>query len=232
MDGIEQALGEWKQSLLSKIELAALYSRSPAAHKWKAPFRSLRLRESVAWRAHDLLFQAHTLHNTGHTLGSRILIRSAIETIALLIYLNQLTKSVVAGTENFHLFSQKTSRLLLGSKDKSTKHDSINVLTVLNKADEKYPGVMDMYANLSESAHPNFEGICFGYSLVDHENHTTTFLNNWVEMYGERHVPLMRLCILTFSSEYNEEWSTQFENLEKWILANDARLEATKDDPL
>jgi len=232
MDGIELALGEWKRSLLGKVELAALYSRSPAAHKWKAPFRSLMLRESVAWRAHDLLFQAHTLHNAGHILGSRILIRSAVETIALLIYLNQLTKSVLAGTENFHLFSQKTSKLLLGSKDKSTKHESINILTVLKKADEKYPGLMDMYANLSESAHPNFEGICFGYSRVDHENHVTTFSNNWVAMYAERHVPLMQLCILTFSSEYNDEWSTQFQSLEEWIVTNDSRLEATKDDPL
>lgn len=228
MDNIEQALGEWKRALLSKVELAALYSRSPAAHKWKAPFRSLMLRESVAWRAHDLLFQAHALHNAGHTLGSRILIRSAVETIALLIYLNQLTKNVLTGSEDFHLFSQKTSRLLLGSKDKSTKHEAINILTVLKKADERYPGVLDMYANLSESAHPNYEGICFGYSRVDHEKYTTTFSNNWAAMYAEKHVPLMQLCILTFSSEYNEEWSTHFRQLEEWIVANDARLEASR----
>lgn len=232
MDDIEQALDSWKGSLLSRIELAALYSRSPVAHKWKAPFRSLMLRESVAWRAHDLLAQAHALHKAGHTLGSRILIRSAVETIALLIYLNQLTKDVVAGSENFHLFSEKTSRLLLGSKDKSTKHESINILTVLKRADQKYPGVMDMYANLSESAHPNFEGICFGYSRVDHEKYETNFSNNWVSMYAEKHVPLMQLCILTFTSEYNDEWSTQFQNLEDWIVANDAALEASKNDPV
>ncbi|MGH9813631.1 MAG: hypothetical protein ACRD4T_10905, partial [Candidatus Acidiferrales bacterium] len=99
MDDIERALGEWKESLLKKLELAGLYARNPAAHKWKAPFRSLVLRESVAWRAQDLLAQAHLLHLSGHTLGSRILIRSALETIAILIYLNQLVKSVLAGSE-------------------------------------------------------------------------------------------------------------------------------------
>ena len=125
-----------------------------------------------------------------------------------------------------------TSRLLLGSKDKSTKHESINILTVLKRADQKYPGVMDMYANLSESAHPNFEGICFGYSRVDHEKYETNFSNNWVSMYAEKHVPLMQLCILTFTSEYNDEWSTQFQNLEDWIVANDAALEASKNDPV
>lgn len=124
MNNIEQALDEWKQSLLSKLEHAGLYARNPTTHKWKALFRSLVLRESVAWRAHDLLVQAHALHNAGHTLGSRILIRSALETLAVLNYLNQMTARVLAGSEGFHQFSLKTSRLLLGSKDKTTKHEA------------------------------------------------------------------------------------------------------------
>ena len=232
MDDIERALAEWKASLLDKLEAGALYARSPIAHKWKAPFRSLVLRESVAWRTHDLLLQAHALHLGGHTLGSRILIRSAVETLAVLIYLNQMTKNVLSGSEGFHQFSLKTSRLLLGSKDKTTKHDAINILTVLTKADEKYPGLMDLYDNLSESAHPNFEGMCFGYSRVDHEHYVTIFSNNWVAMYANRHVLAMQLCIATFSHEYNEEWTPQAKQLEEWIVVNDAKLEATKDDPL
>lgn len=55
---VEQALASWKASLDPKLELGGLYARNPTAHKWKAPFRSLMLRETVFWRLQDLLAQS------------------------------------------------------------------------------------------------------------------------------------------------------------------------------
>ena len=133
MFNIEQTLNHWKNSLPQNVAHGGLFSRNPIAHKWKSPLRSFMLREAVFWRIHDLLSQAHLLHKSGHTLGSRILLRSGLETLAILIYLNQLTQNVVAGTEDFHEFSLKTSKLLLGSRNKSTKHKSINIMSVLEK---------------------------------------------------------------------------------------------------
>lgn len=230
MSEIEQTLSNWKGSLCENVALAGVFARNPTAYKWKAPYRSLILREAIFWRTHDLLAQAHTLFEAGHVLGSRILIRSAIESIATLIYLNQLTEKVLAGTLNFHKFSDKTSELLLGSRDESTKHKAINILSVLEQCEKKYPGITDVYNTLSESAHPNFEGACFGYSRVDHEKDETNFSNFWASMWADRHHSLMKLCMMVFESEYNDEWASQIEKLETWVAANDAILEATKNE--
>lgn len=128
---IEQLLAHWKTSLDPKLDLAGLYARNSIAHKWKAPFRSLMLRETVFWRLQDLLAQSLVLFQASHMLGARILLRSSFETLAILIYLNQLTAKVLGRTLNFHAFSDKTSQLLLGSKDQSTAHAAINIVTVL-----------------------------------------------------------------------------------------------------
>ena len=225
---IEETLAHWQESLCPKAKVGGLFARSPIAHKWKAPFRSLVLRETVFWRTHDLLAQSFELHLARRTLGARILLRSAFETVATLIYLNQTTAAVVDGTQNFHSFSHKTSRLLLGSRDKSTKHEAINIASVLEKCEKTHPGIADLYAILSESAHPNFEGMCFGYSRIDHDNHVAKFSNNMSSMYEDKIVSAMELCMIVFDHAYNIEWPHQFERLETWLAANDEILEATK----
>jgi hypothetical protein len=223
-------LQQWKESQCAQVSVGGLFSRNPVAHKWKAPFRSLILRECVSWRAQDLLAQAQLLHESGHTLGSRILIRSALETLAILIHLNQLTQRVLDGTLDFHVFDQKTRELLLGSRDGSTSHTSINIVTVLSHCEKKYEGISGIYAILSECAHPNYEGVCVGYSKINRDDYETDFSNRWSELWSVRHEPLMDLVCSVFESEYNDVWSDAFEKLEKWVEANDARLEATKND--
>lgn len=228
INNVEQVLSNWQDSLPAKIELGGLYSRNPTAHKWKATFRSLVLRESVFWRLQDLLTQSYALHQQGHALGARILLRSGIETVATLVYLNQLTANVLDGTLNFHTFSETTAILLLGSRNGVTRHAARSILTVLEKCDKRYPGLKNLYDDLSESAHPNFEGTCMGYSTVDRDNYVTNFSNRWAKMYADRHVELMQKCIELFEAEYNEVWKVQMEQLEAWMEANDSMLEATK----
>lgn len=228
MHPMAQALNALESTLCQRVEIGGLISRNAVAHKWKAPFRSLALREGVAWRTQDLLAQSLLLHESQNVLGARILLRSAIETVAILIYLNQLTRKVLNGALNFHEYSTKTSTLLLGSRDKSTDHAAINITTVLQKCNSRYPGIEELYATLSESAHPNYEGVCIGYSKVDRTNYVTTFSNRWAEMYGNNHVDLIALCLEVFVVEYNDEWSDSFERLEAWITKNDDGLEATK----
>src|SRR5262245_61050845 len=117
---IEQTLARLKASLLPSFEIGGLITRNATAHKWKATTWSLLLREAVFWRLDDLLRQSHVLHKQGHALGALILLRSALETLATLIYLNQLTASVLDGSLNFHEFGKKTRVLLLGSRNEST----------------------------------------------------------------------------------------------------------------
>ena len=176
--------------------------------------------------------RSYELHKQGHLLGARILLRCGFETLATLIYLNQLIHRVMNGRMNFHVFCDKTNRLLAGSRNGTTKHKSINIVTVLEKCEKSYPGLVKFYADLSESAHPNFEGLCFGYSKVDHNEYETNFSNRWCELYGERHLDVMELCMESFHVEYNDVWPDLIGKFENWVEVNNTILEATKNDPL
>lgn len=228
MNVVGQALENWKKSLPTAIPLAGLVSISPVAYKWKALYRARVLREVVFWRLHDLLEQSLALHQKKYGLGARVLLRSGLETLAMLIYLNQIKSSVIEGSLNFHDFSDKTATLLLGSRNQSTKHAALSIITILAKCEKKYPGIQSLYGNLCEAAHPNHEGMCFGYSTIDFEQHITNFLNKWTDMYADQHLRSMELCIKIFEHEYNEISISETRRLEKWIEENDAELEATK----
>lgn len=228
MDAIEQNLASWQASLVSAIPLGGLQARNSTVYKWKAPFRSWILREAVFWRLQDLCAQSYALHQQGHGLGARILLRSAFETLAMLIYLNQITQQLLDGKLPFSDFSQKTITLLLGSKDKSTSHTSLNIMTVLEKCNKRYPGLAELYGMMSESAHPNYEGLLLGYSKSDRNEGETKFSNRNMENYGPRHPFLMETCMGTFDFEYNTVWTDLIEKLETWIEENDTALEASK----
>jgi len=231
MSDIAVALSAMESSLCSQIDLGGLFTRNPIAHKWKAPWRTLLLRESVAWRLHDLLNQSNLLTRQDHLLGARILLRSAFETLAVLIYLNRSLRSVVAGRLDFHEFSTTTSKLLFGSRNKTTRYDQVNILTVIKSSDKSYPGLYKLYEDLSESAHPNCDGMLRGYSTSDPRNHVTNFENKWVKRFGESNEDGILACLSVFIDEYDKESIDAFEALENWITVNDQQLEATKPTP-
>ncbi|WP_209089269.1 hypothetical protein [Agrobacterium tumefaciens] len=229
MDAIEQNLINWKASLSSNIPVGGLLSRNSIVYKWKAAFRVWMLREAVFWRFTDLMTQSYELHRNGNGLGARILLRSGFETLATLIYLNQLMQDVLEQKLNFHTFAEKTAVLLLGSRNNGDLPYSLNIVTVLDKCDKRYPGIMSQYADLSESSHPSYQGLCMGYSKIDHDEFEIHFSNRWIEIFGNRHLGSMELCMETFHHEYDHVWPDLVEKLERWIEANDKELEATKD---
>jgi len=230
MDNIETELNNWRASHVANIPIGGLISRNPIAYKWKAPFRCWLLRETAFWRVTDLLTQSYTLHQQGHGLGARILLRSGLETLALLIYLNHNMRAVLEKRLNFHEFGHLTIRLVAGSKDKPRLASAVNVITMLDKGDKRYPGLRGIYDSLSESAHPNFEGMMWGYSKVNHDEYETDFSNRWMEIYGGKHSDSMELCMTTFVHEYEDVWVELMEKLETWLVTNDTMLESTRDD--
>lgn len=88
---------------------------------------------------------------------------------------------------------------------------------------------MGSYKGLSESAHPNWEGVCLGYSTIDSENYTTNFGNCWVENFGNAQGAIVEIIMRIFEAEYNDIWPKNFAELENWIQENDKALEASKD---
>lgn len=225
---VEEAIARLKASLLPSFDIGGLFSRNNVAHKWKATYRSLLLREAVFWRLEDLLQQSYALHRQGHALGALILLRSALETLSTLIYLNQLTGSVLDGSLNFHEYGKKTVVLLLGSRNEMTTYKAINIQTVLEKCSKRYDFIEKFYADLSECAHPNHEGLIMGYSRPNKENFIENFANQWAGMYSKTHEERMSVVIMMFEHEYNEVWTRQFSALEQWLVDNDVELEATK----
>ena len=228
MMDVEATLDAWGKSLCPEIAVGSLLKRSDVAQKWKAMFRSITLRETLLYRAHDLLTQSLKLHQQTHTLGARILLRSAFETAAVLVYLNQMTEKVLNGELDFHEFNAKSVRLLAGSKDGSTEIENVNIMTCLQHANKRYDNILELFEVLSETAHPSFEGMMRGYVTIDHEEMVASFSNCWHERYGENHLPMMEACMVTLDYEYNTLWPELYENLEKWLEANDETLEATK----
>lgn len=225
---IEQALQEWQSSLCAEVSVGGLYKRNPVVHKWKVTYRSLVVRELASWRLLDLLRQAFDLEKARHVLGARIILRSAVETLALLIFSNQKMETIVATGKGFHEFSNTTSRLLLGSKNKTTGVEAINILTVLDRCDRRYEGIRRLYDDLSETAHPNWQGICAGYSVHDNNEFETRFENRWSEIHGESQHGIILLLMEIFEHEYNEKWPENFDNFETWIQENDDMLESSK----
>lgn len=227
-ENAEKVLISWRSSRCEQIELAGLISRNPTAHKWKATYRSLVLRELVYWRLEDLLTQTVILWKLEHYLGSLIILRSAIETLSILIYINLKIEAVLSGEEQFFKFDKLTSSIMLGSKNQSTKFESINIMSVLELSNKKYPGLLNFYSNLSESAHPNYQGVCGGYSDINEEKFITKFSNQQDKEQQEK-IPLgIELCMRTFECEYNVVWCKNFKDLEDWLKINDAHLENTK----
>jgi hypothetical protein len=225
---LDKTVEEWRKSLCPRIELARLIARNPTAHKWKATYRSIVLRELVCWRITDLMAQVSALQGQGHILGAVILVRSAMETLAILIYLNRKTDAVFEDPKQFFELCAATSKLMLGSKNQTTKFEAPNILTVLGHCDKKYPGFAKIYGYLSESTHPNYDGVCSGYSTIDEESYVTEFGNHWAEKYRDNLPLAIDLCVTTFQNEYNEEWPPRFDKLEKWLVDNDEWLEANK----
>ena len=228
ISSIQDTLATWKQSLVTQIPIGGLHTRNPIAYKWKAPFRAWLLREGTFWRTQDLLSQSLDLHRQGNELGARILLRSGFESVATLIFLNQSLKQVLDGVLNFQTFGERTSKMLLGSKNNKSGPETINIISVLEKCEKKYPGILTLYGQLSESAHPSYESLCVGYSQIDFDEDEVNFSNRWYTFFGESHVNLMELCMSTFHQEYDVVWPELILQLESWIVTNDSNLEATK----
>jgi len=225
MSGVEETIRLWKGLLVPEVKFDCLYSKYPIVHNWRCAHRVLVVRELVFWRVTDLLEQAHLLHLKEHGLGTRILLRSVIETIVVLVYINQKMNAVVSGKLDFHEFSNISSKLLLGSKNGMTDLSAVNIMTVLKHCERKYRGISKIYNELCESAHPNFEGICQGYSEIVPEISITKFGNYWHEACGSKHDNLFYVLIKLFELE-NSEFPNLFKILERWIIDNNEKLQA------
>jgi len=228
LDQQKEVIASYQSGLADEIDAGGLYARNPTAHKWKVTYRTIILRELVAWRFCDIMNQVLLLESNEHFLGSRLLLRSAIETLSLLIYSSEKMECIVGTGDGFHEYSKKSTRLLLGTKLANTKFQAINIIEVLEKASKEHPELKIAYDDLSETAHPNFDGLFRTYGSPSDSGMLTTFSNQSSHLYSSQQAALISLLLVAFETEYNFRWDKAFNNFENWIEKNDRKLEDTQ----
>lgn len=225
IDQLEYALNSYRENLCKEIDVGGLFARNNTAHKWKVTYRTIVLRELTSWRFVDLLSQAVILEKIGKHVGSRILIRASIETLSVMLYTIRKMENIVRTGDGFYQYSDKTTRLLIGSRNEHTKHEAINILDIVTVASKKHPELQRGYDELSETVHPNWDGFSRMYSEVSERGMVTAFTDNSGRIYGKSQLPIITLLCSIFEVEYNEVWPDAFDNFESWIEKNDKKLE-------
>jgi hypothetical protein len=177
---------------LPRVDILGLRQRNPIAHKRKATFRSLELRETAFWRIHDLLTQAYELHLAHRALGARILLRSAIETLATLIYLNQATAAVLAGEQNF---GQDCS-IVTWFEEQVDRARSIEHHYDPHKARKGVSRDAGCVRLSIRDRTSELRGMSFGYSRIDRDNHIAEFSNSISAMHEATHLEEMEFVHL------------------------------------
>lgn len=229
MDNIRQRVATWAASLPLEVDAGSLYARCPTAHKWKATFRTVLVREASLWRMADLGAAFIDLVDSSRYLSARIVLRSACETSALLAYLNKKLNDVVSGQIDFDSFDEITKQLLLGGKNEDY-FQPVNVLTALTHFAKDHPVILEIYNRLSEDAHPNAAGMIYGFSTSQPEIFLTSFSNRFsaTDPIRSHTIASADLVFLCYEQQYNEIWPHKFEALEQWLRDNDQRLEALR----
>jgi hypothetical protein len=227
---IKATLQAWKNDLVEKVAVNDLVSRCPIAHKWKAPYRCLVIREALLWRMVDLGTAIDVLTDQEQILGVRILLRCAVEASALMEFLCQKIDDVVTGKLSWFDFENDTMRILVGSKSSLVVdgYEAFNILSVLKRANRTYGALENMHQKLSESVHPNYDGVIYAYSKPVPEAKETHFGNYWTTNFGHQHAPGTAYVFACFFDAYNCRWIDAIESLETWLRENDAELEATR----
>lgn len=223
---IQGTLQAWSESLCQKIEVAGLLARSEKAHKWKVTNQLFILREATQWRIYTLANQAYNLASRGMILGSMILLRATIESLAALIYINRKMSALMDGRLSFKEFQGIVSRLHLGDSTNEDSHQPIRVGKMIELAEkETHSGIDKAYENLCQFAHPNFDGVAVGFSKPNPKEYETTFGDFFQEKFGVRHLNDLATTLKICDAQYNEVWPKNLEALEKWLETNDERLE-------
>lgn len=166
IESVDQAfaiINVWKQELRSTV---APLSKNLA---FKPTFEADYYQEAIVYRFIELFESAQFLYKKQLFVGAALSARGAIETLAILWFLNDKLR-VVTKTEDFRSFSAQLKRLRLGFTGDPELPERINILNAIDAVDKALDGNLRRFYNiLSEYAHPNFSGALGAYASVNHE---------------------------------------------------------------
>ena len=139
--------------------------------KSKTPYTAVVFRDAQYCRFEELCRAACDLFERGDVVAANICVRAMLETASSIWYLMELLQKEVnqglSGSAH-----AKIVQLLLGQRSDTDSGlpQSKNILSILDHADKKLPGLRKNYDRLSEFAHPNWSGALGTYG--DREDKT------------------------------------------------------------
>jgi hypothetical protein len=141
---------------------------------------------ALIWRAHDFASLACDLFDARRVIPGAVIVRSLMETTALVYVLHQKTARAVVD-RNVQELDEFLVRCLSGNRLATGDPESPNVLSAIDKL-EKEPGAeryKDFYESLCEFAHPNSLGSFYAYAKFNDSTHALSFGHNQGLTRGE-----------------------------------------------
>jgi hypothetical protein len=160
----------------------------------KVAYKYLCYRESLLWRSEEIAKSARGALLENRLVSATILVRSLLECAACFHYISEKINTAIQQQSTADL-DQTAMKLLMGSRWKDWEHQSINVQTMIDILERKFPGAHDLYYGLSEISHPNWSGTFGAYSSIDHETGKVDFM-----AYRSDGEPLFERCLLALST--------------------------------
>lgn len=127
---------------------------------------SVVFRQALLHRMVDLASAAISMFRESRLIPGCALTRSLYETVAQLHYFYKKLAAAVE-TEQLEEITNHVVRGSWGSKDGSTKHEAIQILTAIKHFNKEFPGVEAEYFHLCEYAHPNMKGGIGTYTRIE-----------------------------------------------------------------
>lgn len=179
----------------------------------KTPYIAICYREAQYCRFEELGRAACDLFERNDVVAANICVRAMLETSACVWFLMELLqKEVREGLSG--KVHEKIVQLLMGQRcdPESNLPISINVLTIVDHADKKLPGLRKHYDRLSEFAHPNWSGALGAYGDRDDETLITWFRSDKASLEYPKRIglSLMVLTMQMIEEAYNEVLEAAF----------------------
>ena len=198
--GGDWATGYYCNRILQEVAATRKDAVNHADYKSIIACKYAVLRQSLTYRIVDLVEATMSAWGIGHYLGSIIIGRSVLETVALIHSIERhahqhfnakdFTKLDELATKE--LYSAKAEDYLLDPKFVAT-----NILAALDRLDKAVPALKEYHATLSEYAHPNAKGHHLYFGKYDQEKQTTNFAPEMTRGPGTvRHVTSACLGII------------------------------------
>ena len=153
-----------------RVNLPSGYDISSISTTAKIPMKVLSLREALIYRIFEISEAATKLYSEEQFVASCILARSAMETTAMLFWLQKRVQRVISenAVDDIDIWLM---RAFLGDRDSAItgKYDALSVLTGVDKVETVYHGFRNQYEFISEFTHPNWAGTFGSYGTDDKE---------------------------------------------------------------